>query len=115
MAFPGITVYICDFHREQAWTRWVKEHKNGLEKHEQEALLANLRKCAWAQSTDQSTDINYQEAVDFLKQSSEWKGNMRVQNWLTTTWLCIPQVSCLQVVAIIIVSVGLVSSCTLHV
>ena len=20
-AFPGITVYICDFHREQAWTR----------------------------------------------------------------------------------------------
>ena len=31
-AFPGITVYICDFHREQAWTRWTRGHKNGLTK-----------------------------------------------------------------------------------
>lgn len=22
--FPGVTVYICDFHREQAWERWTK-------------------------------------------------------------------------------------------
>ena len=92
-AFPGITVYICDFHREQAWTRWVKDHKNGLAKHEQEVLLANLRKCAWALSADDNTDSNYQQAVDLLKQSSEWQGNQRVQNWLTTTWLCMPQVS----------------------
>ena len=32
-AFPGITIYICDFHREQAWTRWTRDHKNGLNKH----------------------------------------------------------------------------------
>ena len=23
-AFPGIHVYLCEFHREQAWTRWVR-------------------------------------------------------------------------------------------
>ena len=28
--FPTTTVYLCDFHREQAWERWVKDHKHGL-------------------------------------------------------------------------------------
>lgn len=92
-AFPGITVYVCDFHREQAWSRWVRDHKNGLEKHQQEALLTSLRKCAWAPSADDCTDSNYQQALDLLKQSPEWQGNKRVQVWLTTTWLCTPQVS----------------------
>lgn len=32
--FPEITIYICDFHRKQAWTRWTRDHKNGLNKHE---------------------------------------------------------------------------------
>lgn len=26
-AFPSSTVYGCDFHREQAWTRWVQDKK----------------------------------------------------------------------------------------
>ena len=28
--FPSCKVYICDFHREQCWERWVKERKHGL-------------------------------------------------------------------------------------
>ena len=48
--FPGITVNICDFYRKQVWTRWSRDHKNGLNVHEQEQLLANLRACAWAPS-----------------------------------------------------------------
>ena len=24
-------VYICDFHREQAWERWMKQAKHGIE------------------------------------------------------------------------------------
>ena len=23
-SMPGVTVYLCDFHREQTWERWVK-------------------------------------------------------------------------------------------
>ena len=95
-AFPGITVYICDFHREQAWTRWTRGHKNGLTKCEQEQLLSNLRSCACASSADTcnglSHDTYYQQAVDTLKKSPEWQNNPNVQRWLSTTWLCIPQV-----------------------
>ena len=84
-AFPGITVYICDFHREQAWTRC-----------EQEQLLSNLHSCACASSADTcnglSHDTYYQQAVDTLEKSPEWQNNPNVQRWLSTTWLCIPQV-----------------------
>lgn len=95
-AFPLITVYICDFHREQAWTRWTKDHKNGLSKQEQEDLLASLRTCAWAPSAETSTglpqDSYYQQALDTLKKSPVWQNNPNVQRWLNTAWLCIPQV-----------------------
>ena len=50
--FPTTTVYLCDFHREQAWERWVKDHKHGLSQSEAEELLAFLRCCAWAPSLD---------------------------------------------------------------
>ena len=30
--FPTATVYLCDFHQEQAWTQRVQDHKNGLYK-----------------------------------------------------------------------------------
>ena len=41
-AFPDITVYLCDFHREQAWDRWVKKQQHGLTQREQQDLLALL-------------------------------------------------------------------------
>ena len=94
--FPTTTVYLCDFHREQAWTRWVRDHKNGLNKQQQEQLLAHLRACAWAPSAvDTSTlgvDAYYQQAVADLQRSPEWQLNRNVQSWLNSTWLCIPQV-----------------------
>jgi len=46
-AFPKTTVYLCDFHREQAWERWVKDHKHGLTMDEGTQLLDLLRDCAW--------------------------------------------------------------------
>ena len=57
-AFAKTTVYICDFHLEQAWTRWTRDHKNGLSKQEQEALLASLRSCAWASSAEASSGLS---------------------------------------------------------
>jgi len=44
---PKTTVYLCDFHREQAWERWVKHHKHGLTMDEGTQLLDLLRDCAW--------------------------------------------------------------------
>ena len=71
-AFPSTTVYGCDFYREQAWTQWVQDMKNALERSDADCLLELLRACAWAPpgSGDSTVDVNYQKAVFVLKKSS---------------------------------------------
>ena len=92
--FESVRVYICDFHREQAWTRWVNNSQNGLSKPEAEILLSLLRKCAWAPSPLRGeTDTNYKEAVKLLEASEIWKQHQNVRSWLVSTWLNIPEVS----------------------
>jgi len=41
-SFPDTNVYLCDFHREQAWERWVKDRKHGLSTSDAEWLLDQL-------------------------------------------------------------------------
>lgn len=36
-------LYICDFHREQAWERWTQDHKHGLNKEDGEKVLDLVR------------------------------------------------------------------------
>ena len=93
-AFPKTIVYGCDFHREQAWTRWVQDRKNALDKNEADLLLELLRACAWAQPgpNQSDLDVNYKDAVSELKKSSVWKNNNHVRNWLSVTWLQHPEV-----------------------
>lgn len=92
--FPETIVYLCDFHREQAWDRWVRDHKHGLSPSEAEELLTFLRACAWAPPTDDTDPTSaYKLAVNNLKQSAVWNRHDQVREWLTTKWLTIPQVS----------------------
>lgn len=94
-AFPLTTVYICDFHREQCWERWVKDHKHGLTDTEAAELLDLLRDCAWAPpsySKDQPVDTLYNQAVNRLKASHVWSQHVQVQTWLSTYWLPISKV-----------------------
>ena len=94
--FAGIQVYLCDFHREQAWVRWVNKTKHGLTKDEGEILLNLLRNCATApppDNPDQPSDYYFQEAINTLKSSSVWNNHESVRQWLQTTWLTIPQVA----------------------
>ena len=66
--FDGVVVYICDFHREQAWTRWVHERKHGLSRCDADLLLEMLRDCAWAPSGGKDAeDHHYQQAVHRLR------------------------------------------------
>ena len=100
-AFPDASVYGCDFHREQAWTRWVRDRKNGLNKIDADCLLELLRACAWAPPGDDSElDANYQKAVSILKSSSVWRNNVPVQTWLNSNWLQYPQVSALTYIVV---------------
>ena len=97
-AFPCATVYLCDFHREQCWERWVKNHKHGLTDIEASELLDLLRDCAWAppcRDNGKQQEYHYQQAVERLKASPVWKTHEQVQMWLTTGWLSIPKVTIL--------------------
>lgn len=91
--FQSVQVYLCDFHREQAWTRWVNKSQHGLTSSEAEILLSLLRKCAWVPSSQGETDTHYKEAVKQLEDSDVWKNHDRVRSWLLSTWLNIPKVS----------------------
>ena len=95
-AFPGSHIYLCDFHCEQRWEQWVKDHKHGLTKDEGETLLDLLRTCANAPPPPahegKQQDHYYQQALANLKASKVWKENSNVQEWLTSTWLSISQV-----------------------
>ena len=50
--FPNTNAYLCDFHREQAWEKWVKDGSYGLNSADQGWLLNQLQACAWAPSAD---------------------------------------------------------------
>lgn len=94
--FPQATLYLCDFHREQAWERWTKDHKHGLTREEGESLLELLRDCAHAPlpAPNESLpfDHYFQKALDRLKESNIWSSHSSVQHWLNSYWLEIPQV-----------------------
>lgn len=96
-AFPTSTVYICDFHREQSWSRWAKDHKHGLTADERDELLDLLRSCAWAPPCLNTTeelpeDHFYLQAVERLKASQVWLQHEMVQTWLNNYWLPIAKV-----------------------
>ena len=90
--FPSCKVYICDFHREQCWERWVKERKHGLSTNDADTLLSFLRDIANSTSQDQPVDYHYQKHVDSLKSGSIWKNNLQLREWLENKWLSCPQV-----------------------
>ena len=96
--FPNVVAYLCDFHREQAWIRWTRNHKHGLSAIEAEELLCLLRACARAPSSDTDDQVHYKAAVTKLKSSSIWKNNEQVRNWLLNKWLSIPEVKIVTIV-----------------
>ena len=79
--FPQCNVYLCDFHREQAWTRWVNKKEHGAF-HIKEEVLARLRRIANAETVE-----DYEKAVNSLKESTVWKLYSSVQSWFSNYWL----------------------------
>ena len=70
-SFPDSFVYLCDFQREQAWERWVRDKHHNLTGYEGEIFLDHLRACAWASSNDSDPELEqdheYQKCVEVLK------------------------------------------------
>ena len=71
--FPGVKVYLCYFHSEQAWEQWVKDHKHGLSFEDADSLAEMLQECAWCPPAEDYEklrfDHHFQLAVNRLKES----------------------------------------------
>ena len=95
MLFPQTQFYLCDFHREQAWERWVKNRKHGLSEIQATTLLDLLRDCANApvNSTVQNepSDYLFKKALKCITSSDIWNNNKEVQQWLSPMWLSCPK------------------------
>lgn len=52
--FDGIKVFLCDFHREQAWKRWIVKRENGVFSIGEE-ILARLRRIAKSNNVQECT------------------------------------------------------------
>ncbi|XP_062567168.1 uncharacterized protein LOC134229431 [Saccostrea cucullata] len=79
--FEGCQSLLCDFHREQAWTRWTKDGKHGLYTAQNE-VLEMLRRIA-----NSATEEKYKANVEDLKKSALWKKNTQLQRWFEGRWL----------------------------
>jgi len=79
----------------------VKASKHGLSNSEADILLDYLRGIAWAPSAnpeefeegnDFSKYHHSDSAVAVIKTTNLWNRNSNVRQWLTSTWLNIPEV-----------------------
>ena len=80
-------MFICDFHREQAWDRWLKKVANGCVENRL-AILGLLRSVARADTVDQC-----EKAIATLKISSYWLENFNLGDYLSRYWLNIKEVT----------------------
>ncbi|CAH1268941.1 KLHL41 [Branchiostoma lanceolatum] len=79
--FPEAKVLLCDFHREEAWVEWCRKTENGVRK-KQDEVLNLLRAIASA-----STQEEYVTRKNQLEESEVWKGNEKLQTWLSRHWI----------------------------
>ena len=80
-AWTGCSIYLCDFHREQAWERWTVNKENDVSDKKEE-VLCRLRRVAWA-----STEEKYHSAVNDLLTSDIWKHSPKLRHWFGNKWL----------------------------
>ena len=80
--FPTARVYICDFHRNQAWNRWVRSGRSGLDSKQQEILLSLLQRLAKAREHSR-----YEAALGKLRKSSVYTHHSNVQEYVENVWM----------------------------
>ena len=66
MFFLDSEVLLCDFHREQAWERWLNLVANGMQAVKEEPL------CMLRRIADSETEESFQINLNFLFNSNLW-------------------------------------------
>lgn len=78
---------LCDFHREQAWERWLSVTDHGCRAIKDQVL------CMFRRIAKASTKQEYDCAIGLLEKCSWWKEKQRLRSWFGRTWLSECQVS----------------------
>ena len=78
--FPESCVYLCGFHRLQAWLRWLMNTKNGLSGYKDQ-LLGLLHNIA-----DTTTEEKYTSSLIKLQKSHLWSKHSKLRNYYMQQW-----------------------------
>ena len=75
-------VFICDFHREQAWERWLNAIKNGARMIKSEML------CKFRRIARSRTEKELKNAIEDLRNCEQWNsGYTSMVNWFEKQWM----------------------------
>ncbi|XP_069109644.1 uncharacterized protein [Argopecten irradians] len=76
--FKGAQVLLCNFHRDQAWQRWLTANKIA----DKESVMKQLRAIA------RSMEItSYEACLEELRNSSVYKDDITFQSWFEKKWI----------------------------
>ena len=78
--YPESCIYLCGFHRLQAWLRWLVNTKNGVSVHK-DKILSLMRNVA-----DATTEVQYTAALVKLQKSPFWSKSLKLRNYYTQQW-----------------------------
>ena len=80
-------IYLCDFHRRQAWARWLRTKDHGVSDYAEE-IVGILQHIALA-DTFEKMEI----AIANLRSSSHYLANSKFRHWIETRWIMCKEVA----------------------
>ena len=80
LLFEGIQIFLCDFHREQAWTRWVNKKDNGVY-HIADDVKSRLRRIAVSNNFSEC-----EQAILDLRSWDFFKSSPKLKLYFENTW-----------------------------
>ena len=113
-AHPNAIRLLCDFHRSQAWERWVNKNTNDVLPQNRSIVLSYLKDLAYAVTgtvyiytykchmyrhtssfahvhASYITDKHFENVLKLIKIQTWFTNNQKLQTYLETEWLsCIP-------------------------
>ena len=76
--FPSIQVFLCDFHREQSWSRWVNLRKHGV------FMIGDDIKARFRRIANAISMPEYEHALEDLRSWENYPG--AVENYFENHW-----------------------------
>lgn len=79
--FPEASVFLCDFHRVQAWWRWLRTKENRCSD-QKNSLLNYMRAVA-----DSYSEEEFDENLKKLRSLEIWKREKKLRDYFNDKWL----------------------------